>query len=89
MSKEFCEAELLSSECQVCGYFRDEDNQREYEEVESCEECGSVEFTHDTSFEGLECEECSHVFDPWEGAYIDSEDSDKLYCAECVESGGA
>lgn len=82
----FTEDYVLAYECMDCEHYEDWDD--DYNEPESCSKCGSEHIVNDTAHEGLECDLCNHVFEPWEDMYTD--DSSKQsnvekICTECFE----
>lgn len=60
---EYEEDYAIAYECDNCGHYEDSDD-------EECSECYSDVLIYETSHEGLECDLCEHIFDPWEDWYV-------------------
>lgn len=76
---EYEEDYAIAYECDDCGHYEDSDD-------EECPECYSDVLIYETSHEGLECDLCEHIFDPWEDWYVNDSDKDtriEHICENC------
>lgn len=70
---------LVFYECNECGEY---DINPETDIVTECPVCGGHEIMNETCHEGLRCNLCNGLFDPWDEAYR-GKGKPMLICREC------